>query len=266
MRRLYLMPYSCWSERARWALLHHRFEFSEIEHVPLLGELGLRLRTRRWRGPATVPLLVDGDNPVRESLAIAEYVDALGGQASLFPGSLRTPIRELHARVEPTVAAQRAYLASTLDDEATLELTPAQLRRVPLALRASRISLAFLARKHGVSFDDIDARLRAGYQELRALLAGRRYVYEQGFTYADIICSTALQALAPVDDCYVTLGPATRRCWQHAELAREFADLLAWRDEIYRLHRPLGPTASASPGARAPEPISATVAADPTSR
>jgi glutathione S-transferase len=245
MRRLYFMPYSCWSERARWALLHHRFEFVEIEHVPLLGELGLRVRTRRWRGRATVPLLVDGENPVRESLPIAEYADALGSQASLFPGSLRSPIRELHARVEPTVAALRAYLASSLDDAATLELTPPGLRNVPLALSASRLSLAFLARKHGVSFDEIDARLRAGYQALRTLLSGRRYVHEQGFTYADIICATALQALAPVDDRFVALGPATRRCWQHAELASEFADLLAWRDEIYRLHRPASIAASA---------------------
>jgi glutathione S-transferase len=238
MRTLYVLPYSPWSERARWALLHHRFEFTEQEHVPLVGELGLRKRARRWRGRATVPLLLDGQNPVMNSLAIAEYVDAMGSQPSLFPGELRAPIRALNARVEPTFLAARAWLSSSIDDASVLELVPSSLRKLPFAVTAAKLGTAFVARKHEVSFDDVVERMRAGFADIRALLAGRAYVHD-AFTYADIICATALQFVAPVDDRFIPLGPATRRCWRHAALCEEFADLIAWRDQIYQRHRAL---------------------------
>jgi glutathione S-transferase len=252
MRTLYSLPHSPWSERARWTLLHHRLPFVEKAHVPLLGELGLRARARRWRGRVTVPLLIDGRNPVRQSLAIAEYVDAMGSEASLFPGGLRRPIRALDDQIEPTVEALRAFMAAQLDDAAVLELAPAGLRDVPLALPTSRFALGFLARKHAISFADIDARLRAGYAQIRALLNRRRYVHEEGFTYADIICATALQALGPVEDRFVPMGAATRRCWQQRALAEEFADLRAWRDELYDKHRPVGRGGGGGGAPRAP--------------
>jgi glutathione S-transferase len=46
-----------------------------------------------------------------------------------------------------------------------------------------------------------------------------------------------LQAVAPVADRYIRLGPATRQVWSQPELAAEFADLIAWRDTLYERHR-----------------------------
>jgi glutathione S-transferase len=34
-----------------------------------------------------------------------------------------------------------------------------------------------------------------------------------------------------------TVGPRTREAWTQPELAREFADVLAWRDAVYAKHR-----------------------------
>jgi len=63
-----------------------------------------------------------------------------------------------------------------------------------------------------------------------------------GFSYADVICASVLQFVAPVSDRFVPLEPATRRSFTHPELAREFADLLAWRDALYEAHRPIAAT------------------------
>jgi glutathione S-transferase len=238
MRTLYAMPYSPWSERARWVLLHHRLDFTEEPHFPLIGELKLRSRAGRWRGRVSVPLLIDGSNPIMDSLAIAEYVDAMGSEASLFPGDLRGPIRALNARVEPTFQCGRAWFSQSIDDAAALELAPASLRSWPMAARAARLASAFLARKHPTPAANLVELFQAGYREIRELLDGKPYVHD-GFTYADIACATALQFVSPLADAYVPLGAASRKCWQHPELCREFADLIAWRDNLYRLHRPL---------------------------
>jgi glutathione S-transferase len=238
MRTLYSLPYSPWSERVRWVLLHHGVEFSEEAHTPLIGELGLRRRAHRFRGRVTVPLLVDGSNPVMESLAIAEYVDALGEQASLFPGDLRGPIRALNAQLEPTFWCGRAWFTRSLDDAAALELLPAGLRSLPFAVHSARLGVAFIARKNPTPAGDIESRLQEGLREVRRLLDGKPYVHD-GFTYADIACATALQFVSPLDETYLPLAAALRKCWQHRELCQEFADLVAWRDALYRQHRPL---------------------------
>jgi glutathione S-transferase len=238
MRTLYSLPYSPWTERVRWVLLHHGFEFVEQPHTPLIGELSLRVRARRFRGRVSVPLLVDGSNPVMDSLAIAEYVDAMGGQSSLFPGDLRGPIRVWNAQLEPTCWCGRAWLTSSMDDAAALELMPAALRSLPFAVQSARLGAAFIARKHPTPTGDLQQRFAEGYREIRQALAGKPYVHYD-FTYADIVCATALQFVSPLPDAYLPIGAASRSCWRHAALCDEFSDLIGWRDDLYRRHRPL---------------------------
>ena len=43
---LYGVGYSPWTERARWALDHHRIAYRYREHLPMLGEPMLRRRAR----------------------------------------------------------------------------------------------------------------------------------------------------------------------------------------------------------------------------
>ncbi|HLT29178.1 MAG TPA: glutathione S-transferase C-terminal domain-containing protein [Myxococcaceae bacterium] len=84
------------------------------------------------------------------------------------------------------------------------------------------------------------SRIRSALQAVREALAdGRRRLLPDGrFSFADITVATSLQFLLPVGDGYMPLGTATREVWTHPELADEFADLLAWRDEVYDAHRP----------------------------
>jgi glutathione S-transferase len=46
-----------------------------------------------------------------------------------------------------------------------------------------------------------------------------------------------LQFVEPVSDRFIPLDPRTRRAWQDPVLAREYTDLLEWRDGLYERHR-----------------------------
>jgi len=71
MRTLVGEAYSPFSEKARWALDHHRIPYAYREHYPLIGELSLRLRARRLKGRVSTPLLLAPEGPVLDSFAIA---------------------------------------------------------------------------------------------------------------------------------------------------------------------------------------------------
>jgi glutathione S-transferase len=239
-RILYAMPYSPWSERARFALLHHRTAFEEREHVPVLGELALRVRSRRPLSRVSIPMLVEDGRAIVDSLAIAEHVDAHGAGERLFPAEHRESIRELNAAIEPMLEAGRARSIQTNmhDDEAALDLVPPPLRNLPFALETSRLGSRFIAWKHPTSFDAILRRLCEGISDIRRALGDREYVHGT-FTYADIIAATALQLVQPVSDRYIAISPVKRRTWSDPDLAEEFKELVQWRDRLYEKHRPV---------------------------
>jgi glutathione S-transferase len=239
-RVLYTMPYSPWSERARFALLHHRCEFEEREHLPLLGEVALRLRARRYLGRVSVPLLVEDGLAIMDSIAIAEHADQIGTGTRLFPPNQRASIHALNERLEPMFQAARARAVRTsqTDDEAAVDLVPPALRGLPLAAATGRFGARIVAWKHPTPSGDVQALLREGLDTVRGALGGRPYMYD-GFSYADIIASTAVQQVAPVSEQYVAIGPVKRRTWADPVLAAEFSDLVAWRDALYEKHRPL---------------------------
>ncbi|WP_239014942.1 glutathione S-transferase N-terminal domain-containing protein [Archangium violaceum] len=71
MRTLVGLGYSGWTEKARWAMDHHRLAYQYSEHIPLLGELRLR-RHAPPGGRGTVPLLVEDSGITMGSYAIAQ--------------------------------------------------------------------------------------------------------------------------------------------------------------------------------------------------
>jgi glutathione S-transferase len=221
-------------------LLHHGLPFEEKPHMPLIGELALRARARRWRGRVSVPLLVDGKTSIVDSLAIAEHVDRLGSSLHLLPDERLADIRRLNATVEPIFQAGRARAIQVVltDDDAARAALPPPLRSLPLSPSMARLGSHFLTRKYAVSFDRARERMQAGLHEIRRTLSGRPYVYDR-FSYADIICATALHFIDPVDQRYVSIEAAIRRTWSQPELAKEFADLVSWRNAVYAQHRPV---------------------------
>ena len=238
MATLYVIHHSPWSERARWALLHHKVAFEEREHVPLIGELALRMRTS-VKGKASVPLLVEDDVAVQGSLAIGEWVDERGKKDKLFPEGKRDTIKKLYDALEDPLSAARERFVRDLmeDEEAQLESLPPMLRSLPFATLSAKVGTTFVASKYNARIGSVDDRIRAGLRAVSDALGKKDYILDS-FSFADIVGTSVVQAIAPGDDKYVNLPPGTRRLWNHEKLQKEFGHLIEWRDKIYSKHRP----------------------------
>lgn len=237
------LRYSPWSERARWVLDHHRIAYRILEHDPFLHELRLRHLAGWPRGRVTVPLLLAGDQRYRTSWDIAGYADSIGHGEPLMPDGLTSGILGIDTLTERAMNAGRALLvAALLRDSAALDATwPAWLpRSVASAARPlARFGTRWFAGKYALDFSSLEAdtqTLRSILAEIRVRLGGRAFVFD-GFTYADILVATCLQGIEPVSERHWRIEPALRPVWTRPDLAREYRDLLDWRDAIYERHR-----------------------------
>lgn len=242
------LRYSPWSERSRWVLDHHRIPYRILEHDPFLHELRLRHLAGWPRGRVTVPLLVAGGQRYRTSWDIASYADSIGSGARLIPDALTPAILAIDTLTERAMNAGRTLLVAVLlQDPAALDATwPVWLPR-PLLSAArplARFGTRWFARKYALDFGAIEAdtqTLRAILDDLRRQLAGRELLFD-GFSYADILVATCLQGIEPVSDAHWPIEPALRPVWTRPDLAREYRDLLDWRDAIYERYRRGGAT------------------------
>ncbi len=243
MAELIGLSYSPWTEKARWALDHHRISYRYAEHVPMLGEPLLRWKARQATGRVTVPLLVADGRPVMDSLAIARHAEHRGRGAPLFPERERATIDAWNARSERALAAARGLIVARTarSDAAKQEALPPLIPRAlrPALTSVATLGVAFFRLKYDLDQAGEDERRAVIAEELRTLreaLSGRPYLLG-AFSYADITMSAVLQAVRPVDGAYVRLRPATREAWTDPTLAADFPDLVAWRDTLYATHR-----------------------------
>lgn len=240
MRTLVGMSYSPWTQKARWALDHHRVSYRFEEHTPLLGEPALRVRARMLGGVVSVPILVGGGERQLDSFAIARRAEELAeGTHPLFPRGREREVELWNARSDRFLSAGRVrfYTRFAASDAALLEAVPTY---VPGALRGvmkpgTGLAIAYLKRKYArAASGDLLAQQRAELGALRSALAASGGEYLLGdFSYADIAMAVAFAMVEPVGAPHDGLGPARREVWRDPELTSENRDLLAWRDRIY---------------------------------
>lgn len=241
------LPYSPWSEKARWALDVRRVPYTSRLYQPLLGEPALRLKLRRLRGRVTVPVLTTDDGQVlADSAEIARWADQRGDGPRLFPNEQEAAIARFIDLSERGLAAGRALsLARMLhDDEALGEMVPRPLRGAlgPLSPRLGGLGIRRTLRKYDGQADDEAAHrraLRMVLDEIRATLAGGRTggrTLLGAFTFADIAAAQVLAFVEP-PAAGLKLKPSSRRCFADPELRPQYADLIGWRDELYRSYR-----------------------------
>ena len=238
------IAFSPWSEKARWALDHHRVEYREVPYAPVLGEYALRWRMRRPFGRITVPVLQDGSDWLTDSFDIARHAEAIGSGLPLFPRDTLAEITEWNRKSEAALAAGRAILmrgwarTPELADAALPSSIPKAL--APLLRSFGRRRLDAFMAKYGISEDDRshDRVLAAGLEELREALSNRRYLVGDSFSYADITMALTLQQVIPVDPRFIVRLSGLDASGMHIpELADRYADLIAWRDDLYARHR-----------------------------
>ncbi len=241
--RLFGLYYSPWTERARWAMDLYGVEYRYREHSPLIGEWLLRFHARKTGlSRATVPLLIDGPVAVGDSFDIMMHAERISGGDAL--GTVEPAVVAWREPVEHAMEETRARVARrVLRDpdalkEAAMAAVPEFLAGVCRPIAA--LGVRFFSRKYGFELEHAvngAPRLDAVLSRAREAV-GRSGQYLEGqFSAADMMVATLLQAVEPVSDEYLLLGPATRKAWRHEELAEEYRDLLEWRDMVYQRHR-----------------------------
>lgn len=248
MLELLSIPYSPWSEKARWALDARAVDYQTRTYLPLLGEPGLRVLLRQPFGRVSVPVLIDGKHVLNGSLEIAKFADTQGSGPRLFPQGSESAIADYDAASERGLAAGRALsLLRMLEDrEALSEQVPKQLSKVlgPMGIPIARAGVERTLRKYGAASTSVSEHrtlLASALTSLRADLTRSpgnepRTLLPQ-FSYADIVMAQVLCFVEPPQSAHFRIGRGSRRTYCDEEMKREFADLLAWRDALYLRHR-----------------------------
>jgi glutathione S-transferase len=238
------LPYSPWSEKARWALDHHRIAYEEIEHQLFVGEIRLRILLQKPTGRVSVPLLDDGGVLFTDSFDIARHADAIGAGARLIPAGSEGEVEAWNRKSEVTMSALRAQMVLELVDNpraAKAALPPAIPEALrPLLVPIARRMMGQFAAKYRMreGAERHQAMAQEGLDALRAALAGgKKYLLGDALSYADITMAIVLQGVSPVDERFMPIGPGGREGWSRPELAARYPDLIAWRDELYKKHR-----------------------------
>lgn len=237
------LAYSPWTEKARWALDARSVPYRFRHYQPLIGEPELRWRLRRLTGRVSVPVLVTDDGRwLADSAVIARWADERGEGPRLFPSERAAAIAHFVDLSERAMSAGRALsLARVLaDDEALAEMVPRKLRARlgPAAVRLGSAGVKRTLRKYGGGRKKLDqhrADLGAALDELRSAVAKGPTLLEH-FSFADIAMAQALSFVRPPST-GLKIGEASRRSFSDPLFSERYADLLAWRDELYRAHR-----------------------------
>lgn len=248
VHKLVGLPYSPWTVRARWALVHHGIAHSFEPYLPMLGELPLRARLGRLRGSVSVPILFAHEgSPIEDSFEIAAWANAHSEtKSALFPEKSLADLRRWNERGNTLLEATRmSVIANTLGDpEALVENAP---RFIPgfLAGATSRLGAQFLRLKYsnGATLARSKHDMGCVLADLRVALRGKDLYLLGDFSDADMVMATSLQGIFPAADRFIRLRPAVRRTWTHADLASQYEDLIAWRDKILDKHFPGWPAA-----------------------
>src|SRR5581483_1037349 len=137
----------------------------------------------------------------------------------LFPEGSRETIKKLFDDLEdPLSAAREAFVRDLMNDqEAQLESLPPFLRSLPFATLSAKVGTTFVASKYNARIGSVDDRIRAGRRRVSDALGKKDYVLGDAFSFADIVATSIVQAIAPGDDKYVRIPPGTRRLWNHAK-------------------------------------------------
>ena len=231
--------YSPWTQKARWALDHHRLEYKYSEHLIMVGMPLLRLKTSRWLGSVTVPSLVGAERPLLDSFAIARWADERGAGSTLFPAEYTDAIELWNEKSDTLLNAARMLTTRELSENPTAlaEALPFYLKPLPGSVAVAKQAARYVMSQYSIPGNERTwmELLRNGFIELREALGSKNYLLGE-FTFADVAMAASIQAIQPPDPQYIPLGPVSQRCWTRPELVAEFQDLLHWRTQILEKH------------------------------
>lgn len=241
-RRLLGIRWSPWTIRARLALEHHQLPYDFEDYLPYLGEPVLRARLGFPRGNVSVPVLFDGSVVVTESRAIVLHADGQGGGSSLLPDGYSDALARWETRCDAACQSGRGRVTRALmsdpraiDDELA-PIFPRSVRRfvAPLAKR----SIRYVHDKYDSKIEGVESarqRMRPLLDDARSALQQSEYLVANTLSLADLALIGALQGIKP-EPRFGAAGDAKTAAWTDDVLAREYGDLLSWRDRLLARH------------------------------
>jgi glutathione S-transferase len=133
--------YSSWSMRPWLALAHHKIPFHEV--IIPLGQPDSKSRMLQYSPAGKVPILIDGDATVWETLAILEHLNERFPEAQLWPEekNARAHARAIATEMHGGFAALRQNCPMSLKRRRGRAMTPealADLRRITEIWRNAR--------------------------------------------------------------------------------------------------------------------------------
>jgi glutathione S-transferase len=235
------LPYSPWSERARWALDVRKVRYQKRLYQPLIGEPELRWRLKKWIGPVSVPLLILPERVIGDSFDIARWADTQGSGPTLFPSGKEDEIKHWNDIAQRGLAAGRILsLHRVLQIEGALdEMTPKPLRFGAPSRFITKVGIERTIKKYS-NEQPLSAQsdiLVGALASLQAALGQNPKTILSGFSYADITTAQMLAFVTPPEGKYLKIAPHNREAFTDKDLSARFADLLAWRDNLYATHR-----------------------------
>lgn len=243
MMRLAGKVRSPWTERARWPLDHHGLAYEFIPYRRWVDDVWLRVFSRQLRDPIVTPVLKDKSQVIRGAFQVALHAERAGAGPRLIP-DISAIVRWNNLSDRALTAGRLLAVQRMVDSDAALlevaaDQVPAALGRrlLPLLRQQLRRDAGLHGLEPGLADLSI-AGLRAICRELReGLAAGSGFLIGGRYSYADIAMAVALHGLIPVRDEHFPLPDALRECHTHEALAKEFGDLIVWRDALYEKRR-----------------------------
>lgn len=227
-RELVHIVYSPWSQRARWALDHHRVRYRSTTYTPTIDEPRLRIRLRRPFGRVSVPILFEAGQVFDESWDIARHADGIGAGENLFFDLEAARYWNEVADKALSAGRQRAIATTLRDTEAQRDalegIFPERLHGV---LRPVAVFAANQLKKKYPSGPATD--LEEALDEWRGALGGNEFLLDR-LSYADITMAATLEFVKPGE--HIRRSEIEKGVWTDARLASRYADLLEWRDAL----------------------------------
>lgn len=244
-RELIGIGYSPWTEKARWALDHHKLPYDYHEHLIMLGMPALRCKMKSLTGELTVPALIDGETRVMDSYMIARHVDAIGERQKLFPAEHAEAIARMNELSEAALDDGRALMMSRLsqDREAQKAALPPFIPKFARGALTGMVSMAmsYIDREFKVSAVELDKRRERLDQSFAKLDDAVKKAQSDcllgEFTFADIAAASILHLAEPPAHEFLKLPSGIRRAWSDPGLKAKYPQLVEWRDALYKKYR-----------------------------
>jgi len=238
---LYWVEISPWSEKACWALDFHKLPYKKVEYLVWIMAPMLKLKTltkRKFTDKVTVPVLVDGKEVYTDSFDIAQYAENKANSEQLIPKAHYERIKRLDALSQRLLNVLRAQVFLKIRANYGAKAEKLSQLEVPEIMHGALMRMTdfftdFLIKKYPTDESESAFSL---LEEIRTAIDDRPYVLDE-FSYADITLAQPLQFVTPLPNQYINLGVQQRKTMEDTELAKEFEDLIDWRDRLYEKHR-----------------------------